>query len=92
MLNQKIEELQKEKAKVDEEKKLADEEITQLRQDIYKLNETILQMQVNGPVSPIKGGAPNDVSKDLSYSLTQDKLEIEAIHRFYDLKDANVKR
>lgn len=59
---------------------MADEEITQLRQDIYKLNETILQMQVNGPVSPIKGSAqPDDSSKDLSYSLTQDKVEIEAI-------------
>jgi hypothetical protein len=70
---------------------LADEEITQLTQQIQKQNEVILQMQMNGPVSPIKGSAV-DVSKDLSYSLTQDKVEIEAIHRFYDLKDANVRR
>jgi len=49
-------------------------------------------MQVNGPVSPIKGSAPTDISKDLSYSLTQDKAEIEAITRFYDLKDANIRR
>ena len=54
MLNQKIEELQKEKAKVEEEKKLADEEITQLTQTIHKLNEKVLQMQMDGPVSPIK--------------------------------------
>lgn len=80
---------------MEDEKKLADEEISQLRQDIYKLNDKIIQMQVSGPVSPIKGSAqhqPNDLSKDLSYSLTHDKAEIEAIQRFYDLKDANVRR
>lgn len=44
-----------------------------------------------GPVSPIKG--PNDsANKDLSYSLTHDKLEMEAIQRFYDLKEANIRR
>lgn len=42
-----------------------------------------------GPVSPIKG---IDQSKDLSYSLTHDKVEIEAIQRFHDLKDANIRR
>ena len=51
-------------------------------------------MQMTGPVSPIKGasGAGNDGSKDLSYSLIHDKVEIEAINRFHDLKDANIRR
>lgn len=92
MLNQKIEQLEKEKAKLDEEKKLADEEITQLNRDIYKLNEKILHMQMNDvSVSPIKG-AGGAGANDLSYSLTHDKVEIEAIQRFYDLKDANIRR
>jgi len=91
MLKQQLEDLQKEKALVDDEKKMADEEITQLTADIQKLNEKILQMQMSGSVSPIKG-ANNEHSKDLSYSLIHDKVEIEAISRFHDLKDANIRR
>ena len=68
---------------------MADEEITQLTADIQKLNEKILQMQMSGSVSPIKGA---EHSKDLSYSLIHDKVEIEAINRFHDLKDANIRR
>jgi predicted nuclease with TOPRIM domain len=91
-LNQRIEELQKEKGKLEEEKKLADDEITQLNQEIYNLNDKILQMQVNGAVSPIKAPGAEDSSKDLSYSLTQDKAEYEALQRFFELKDSNVRR
>ena len=94
ILNKKIEELQKEFTKVEEEKKLADEEISQLNQSIYKLNEQILEMQRNPPVSQIKGANnDNEVSKDTSsYSLTQEKVEIDSLTKYYDLKDANIKR
>lgn len=44
LLNQRIEELQKDKSKLEDEKKLQDDEITQLNQEIYKLNDKILQM------------------------------------------------
>ena len=76
----------------EEEKKLADDEITQLNQEIYNLNDKILQMQVNGAVSPIKAPGAEDSSKDLSCSLTQDKAEYEAMQRFFELKDSNVRR
>lgn len=94
ILNKKIEELQKEFTKVEEEKKLGDEEISQLNQSIYKLNEQILEMQRNPPVSQIKGANnDNEVSKDTSsYSLTQEKVEIDSLTKYYDLKDANIKR
>lgn len=36
-------------------------------------------MQVNGAVSPIKAPGAEDSSKDLSYSLTHDKVEFEAM-------------
>ena len=49
-------------------------------------------MQVSGAASPIKASGSEDVSKDLSYSLTQDKVESEAMQRYFELKDANVKR
>ena len=71
---------------------MSEEEITQLNQEIYKLNDKILQMQVSGTVSPSKGAGAEDSSKDLSYSLTHDKIEIESMQRFFELKDANVKR
>lgn len=70
MLNQRMDELQKEKSKLEDEKNLQDEEIRQLNQEIYKLNEKIIQMQVSGAASPIKASGSEDVSKDLSYSLT----------------------
>lgn len=93
ILNKKIEELQKDFAKIEEEKKLADDEIAQLNQAIYKANEKILEMQVNGKGSQAKENDLNDNSKDLSsYSLTHEKVEIESLSKYYDLKDANIKR
>lgn len=93
VLNKQIEELFDKNNQLEEEKKLTDEEIAQLNQEIYKLNDKILQMQVSGTVStPTKGPGAEDSSKDLSYSLTHDKVEIESMQRFFELKDSNVKR